>query len=221
MLDVVIPTVGRADRLGPLVANLFATAPMAHQFYVLDEGDQESHEAILEAVSGLGEHPRVSVLRCDGTYPQKTNYGFSRGDGEWVLPTADDVKFHDNWLQEAELAMSIGADVIGTNDLSGMSAQRPTMPIVRRSYAEDPGAAWGEEGTLFSEQYHHNFVDNELWSLAVVRGVATYAPNCVIEHLHPSFGKAEVDATYRKGGLNLERWAHDEELFNDRKAQWG
>jgi hypothetical protein len=61
-------------------------------------------------------------------------------------------------------------------------------------------------------------VDRELWELAIHRGVAAWADDCVIEHLHPSFGKREVDETDRKG--NLSNWEADEALYLERRQQW-
>ena len=98
--------------------------------------------------------------------------------------------------------------VVGTNDLSPATenGEHVTMPIVRRSYIEDPGAVLGERGTVFNEDYHHNFVETELWQLARYRKVTRWSKEIVIEHLHPDWGKREEDATDAEGdALALRR----------------
>jgi hypothetical protein len=137
-----------------------------------------------------------------------------------VLLANDDVVFHPRWFTEANLAFRNGVAVVGPNDLSPSTegGDNATMPIVRRSYIEDPGAAWGEQGTALHEGYHHNYSETELWQLADHRGVAKFVPECIVEHVHPDWAKAEMDDTYWRGAYTNQ--AEDEALFSERRDLW-
>lgn len=216
MIDILIPSLGRADKLAPLMQNIAATTPPTYAvIFVLDEDDAESREALRGYVE-----PGYVVLQ-GGSYPRKTNAGYEFGSSPLVLPTADDVVFYPGWLEAALEAFEDPAiQVVGTRDLSPITADgsHVTMPIIRRSYVEDPGAVWEECGKIFHEGYHHGWVETELWQLAQHRGVAKFAPESIIEHLHPDWGTREPDATDLKG--NAGNKSLDQALFNSRRAQW-
>ena len=220
-IDILVPTLGRDHVLGALIDNIEAmTPPREYRItFVLDSADTASFKRL--SVIGYRDSDAVRWIPQDGTYPVKMNTGYRATYGDLVLPTADDVVFHDGWL---EAALNTLADpsvqVVGTDDLSPATATREhaTMPILRRSYIENPGAVWGERGTVFHEGYSHNFCETETWQLALQRGVTGWAEDCVIEHLHPAWGKRETDDTDRRG--NLQGWDKDEALFRTRQRQW-
>jgi glycosyltransferase involved in cell wall biosynthesis len=215
---IIVPTLGRPQAIAPLMANLRQTTPLIYRVcFVVDRGDTATHEALAALPA---ERDFVSVVH-DGTYPVKTNAGADATDEPLVLPTADDVVFHAGWY-EAALARFEDADVdvVGTYDLTPATAheKHATMPIVRRSYIESPGAALDESGVLFHPGYHHNFVETELWQLACARNAAVFERGSVIEHLHPDWGTREADETDRKG--HGQGWAEDKALFEQRRREW-
>lgn len=214
---IIVPTLGRPQALGLLVSNLRITTPPAYRLcFVVDPDDRASHTAL----SNLGDAPEVLVLSQGGTYPEKTNAGAAATTEPLLLPTADDVVFHPGWYEAAVAHFEAGAAVVGTCDLTPatVKGRHATMPLLTRSYMEDPGAVHGEPGVVFHEGYHHNFVETELWQLACHRRVAVFEPAAVIEHRHPSWGTAEVDDTYRRGALT--GWEADKSLFEQRMARW-
>ncbi len=216
-VTIIVPTLGRPDALGPLVANLRMTTPPVYRVcFVLDPADHASQQALAR----LAEAPEVTALHAPGTYPVKTNAAVAVTDEALVLPTADDVVFHCGWYEAALARFEAGAQVVGTSDLTPATrgGRHATMPLLTRSYLEDPGAAHGEQGVVFHPGYHHNFVETELWQLACHRGVAVFEPASVIEHRHPSWGTAEVDDTYRRGAMT--GWDADRALFEQRMSQW-
>jgi len=222
--DVVIPTRGRAAVLAKLVENLHETAgEQAQPMFVVDPDDNLTWEA-LETCWHEYEG-WVQALEFKGGYPQKANAGAKASGAlsgaEFVLVGGDDVVFHDGWL---DCALDVFRDprlmVVAPNDMSPLAGDNATFPIIRRDYIADPGASWDGPGTLYHPGYVHNFSDTELWTLALKRGVGRYVPECRIEHMHPSWGKAEVDETYRSGGLNSRGWAEDEQRFIRRSKEW-
>lgn len=215
-IGILVPTLGRPEKIGPLASNIADTTPQDRYrlIFVLDHADQDSRQAVHEA-----EFCR-SIL-CDGRYPVKTNAGFRASNDEFVLPTADDVWFRAGWLEAvvAEFA-DLSVHVVGTDDTTPSTADRTmaTMPVLRSSYVNDPGAAWGETGTVFHEGYHHNFVEAETCALATSRGCFGWAEDAVIEHHHPDWGTREMDETDRRG--NRQNWQADRALFEARRAEW-
>ena len=213
---ILVPTLNRPALIVPLAENVRdVTPPGAYSLvFVLDHADMASREAVKAA-------PSARYLLANGTYPQKINAGYRGTNDPLVLPTADDVVFHPGWYEAAAASFRDPVvQVVGTLDLSPATedGSHATMPILRRSYCENPGAAWRETGTVFHEGYHHNYCETETWQLALNRGAARFVRESVIEHCHPAWGKREIDATDRKG--NHVHIDADRDRFHRRQRQW-
>jgi glycosyltransferase involved in cell wall biosynthesis len=213
---ILIPTLGRADALAPLLQNLRQVTEFRYRVYFVVDHDDHETRHVLETMPGFD----FQTVGCDGTFPQKTNAGFEASSEELVAPLADDVVFHAGWLEAVLPHFEAGWQVVGTYDCSPITEDggHVTMPIVRRSYIEDPGAVWGEPGKVFFEGYHHSRVETELWHLALHRDVAIFEKESVIEHCHPAWNSRPVDDTDRKG--NMQNVDADEALFHRRKEGW-
>jgi glycosyltransferase involved in cell wall biosynthesis len=214
---ILIPTLGRAHALAPLLANLRETTPPVYRVcFVVDTADTETRQTIEEMASASDY---FQVFR-NGTYPVKVNAGLAMTSEPLVAPLADDVVFHAGWYEAALSRFKQGAQVVGTLDLTPATAKEKhaTMPIVRRSYISDPGAAFSEPGTLFHEGYHHNAVERELWQLGLHRSVAVFERESVIEHRHHAWNTREPDETDQKG--NMRNWDEDMALYREREALW-
>lgn len=216
---IIVPTLGRPDSLRPLLQSVATTTPVgaAQVVFVVDHEDKPTHD---ELQAAWQQGWRFGRCFEDGTYPEKVNVGYRASDAPFVLPAADDVVFHPGWLEQALAAFEPGVEVVGTNDLTPITSdgQHATMPIVRRSYIEKQGAAFGEPGVVLHEGYHHNFVETELCQLAQQRGVFFSCPASIIEHRHPAWGTREADDTDRKG--NMRNGDEDRQLFEERRARW-
>lgn len=214
-IGILIPTLNRPESIGPLASNIADTTPLGAYslIFVLDHGDHESREAVKAA-----EFCRY--ILCDGTYPVKTNAGYVASNDDLILPTADDVWFREGWLESVEdVFTDPHVQVVGTDDTTPATADRThaTMPVIRRSYIEDPGCVWNDPGKVFWEGYHHTHVETEVWQLAEHRGVAAWS-DAVIEHRHPDWGTRDADSTDEKG--NRQGWDEDRAAFEARKAEW-
>jgi Glycosyl transferase family 2 len=215
-IAIVTATRGRAHLLPGLVENVHETAPAGtcELLFVVDDDDLETLEA-------LGSLDARTIAGNGGGYPAKVNQGFHATTEPFVLVSNDDVRFHDGWL-DAGLSpfMDPTVGVVGPSDLSPATADgnAATFPIVRREYIETVGGAFDEPGQVLHEGYHHNFSETELWELARHRGVAHHAAGCVIEHLHPDWGKGDEDETYRRGAR--ANWDLDARRFTNRRDKW-
>ena len=213
---ILVPTLGRPGSIVPLAENVRDVTPEGAYslVFVLDHADAASRDEVRRA-------PGARYLLADGTYPEKINAGYRGTNDPLVLPTADDVVFHAGWYESAAAAFHDPVvQVVGTLDLSPATADgsHATMPILRRPYCEDPGAAWRETGTVFYEGYHHNYCETETWQLALARGATRFVRESVVEHCHPAWGKRAADDTDRRG--NLARVDADRDRFHRRQRQW-
>lgn len=218
-IAIVIPTMGRAELLFPLAWNIARTTPTGvfQIYFVANVEDNLTQEAILKI-----EGPVQMVMAHKRGYPCAVNAGVREVKERWVAIVNDDVRFHDGWLKGLFDVMTPTTSVIATNDLSPHTANGDacTQPVVERRYIETYGGAWDEPGVTMHEGYWHNFSETELYDVARSRGVATYAPGSIIEHLHPDWGKAEIDDTYLAGSKKPGTWEHDHDLYVERAAQW-
>lgn len=133
---------------------------------------------------------------------RKVNRGFTSSLEPWVLFVGEDVGFHPGWDTAAMDAADSRFHVVGTNDLGHpkvLAGEHATHMLLRRSYVDAVGGGWGPPGVVMHEGYRHWFADDEIVLAAKQRGAWVAARNCVIEHLHPAWGKAADDDVYRLG----------------------
>lgn len=212
-LVVIVPTRGRAVRLRSLV-NIFAeVTPEPYRIlFVVDPDDNRSRRA----TKGMN-----LVTEDRFTFPRKVNLGIAATDEEFVLVAADDVRPHPGWFEAARQKTSEGFGFIATNDLGNkevMAGRLATLPFVTRWYIHR-GTVDGDG--LYHEGYHHNGADREASETAQVRGAFAYAPDSIVEHLHPNYGKNGLDDTYREGGFHRAGNIADKELYCRRSHLWG
>lgn len=216
---VLIPVLGRPEHAEPFMASLRASTGLATAYAICDEGDEDARNAwkaagaIVVGITANGDDP--------GTFARKVNIGRRYSAEPWMLLVGSDVRFHPGWLDQALAAAGERYHVIGTNDLGNprvMAGDHATHPLIRRSYVDKVGASWDGPGVVAHEGYRHWFVDDEIVTAAKQREVWAPALASWVEHLHPLFGKAEQDETYRLGQLHIEA---DKALFEARLKEHG
>lgn len=169
----------------------------------LDDGD--TFIAWLKAATLYPElqADRHTYLRSMGSFAEKVNRGFEISTEPWVLLVGDDVQFHRGWLDQVmATAADTGAAVVGTNDLGNpavLAGAHATHMLISREYIEKRGASLDGPGIVCHEGYRHWYVDNEIVELARKRGVWAPCLAAHIEHLHPLFGKGQMDEVYLVG----------------------
>lgn len=208
MLDILIPVLGRPQRVGPLLDNISATTDVPHRvLFLCSVGDEDEIAAVSETGAN---YLLLDAPPANGQFAKKINLGFRETSQEWLFLAADDVLFHPGW---ASIALRHAVHVISTNDRANYFVRQGLLavhPLVRRTYIEEQGGSLDGPGSIYHEGYSHNFVDCELSVIARHRGVFAFARDSVVEHLHPAFGKAENDDTYLIGFRDFEQ---DRELF--------
>jgi hypothetical protein len=214
---VIVPVLNRPGNAEPFMATLRASTGLATVYAIADADDRDTANAWKEAgaivlgITAGGDDP--------GTFAQKVNIGYRESQASWLFLTGDDVRFHPGWLDHAQAAAADGRyHVIGTNDLANprvLAGEHATHLLVRRSYVDERGASWDGPGVVAHEGYRHWWVDDEVVTVAKQRKVWTMALGSRVEHLHPAFGKGQMDATYELGAKHV---AADKKLFEERMA---
>lgn len=219
---VVVPVMRRPQNAEPFMRSLRASTGLATAYAVVDDQDEATRAAW--AAAGA----RVVDFADDtgpGTFAEKVNAGFRRlpvFDDEyapWLFLVGDDVRFEPGWLDHAQAVASDHHHVIGTNDLANprvLAGEHATHLLVRRSYVDEVGASWDGPGIVAHEGYGHWYVDDEIVTAAKQRGVWAMALGSRVEHLHPLWGTAPDDETYRLGQARAKA---DAELFRARLRQ--
>ena len=203
MIDVLIPVLARPQNAAKVAESLKVTREPYRLVFICSPNDHEQ----IKASRAQAETWVVPWKPGAGDYARKINWAARQTDSEWIFTGADDIIFHADW---DEAALRDGHRVIGTNDLHNPSVKAGTHAthfLIARSWLE-------ERGEIFHEGYDHWYVDNELVNVARKQGEWGFAADSHVEHLHPHWGLAEPDDTYRKG---TRRARQDAALYRSRR----
>jgi hypothetical protein len=216
-LAVLVPVLRRPWRAQPTVDAFAATTdPPWRLLFVCTPGD----DGEIEAVRATGADHLIAPFDAGpGDWARKINHAYRQTDDDLLLLAADDVAPRAGWSAEVRRAAEMGYGVIGTNDLGNphvMSGALSTHPVVARWYADSCGTIDGP-GRVVDEGYRHNFVDNELAGTAQLRKAWAFCSDAVVEHLHPSWGKAPLDEIYHLGRSGFDQ---DRDRFVGRRERW-
>jgi hypothetical protein len=209
---VIVPVLHRPANAEPFIRSLRASTGLADVVAVADEDDVLTIAAWQEV--------GVDVLKgTEHTFAEKVNRAYRERGAAYdaLFLCGDDVTFYPGWLDQAQwCAVNADAAVVGTNDLGNprtMQGEHGTHLLVSRSYVDEVGAGWDGPKVLAHEGYRHWFVDDEIVTAAKQRNVWVSALGSIVEHHHPFWGKAKMDATYQEGS---ESQKADEALFSAR-----
>lgn len=195
---VLVPVLGRPHEVAPLLRSLQRATPEPHRvLFIASDGDTDQIKAVKAAGADL-----MVVPAERGTYACKINAGYRATTEPLLFTGADDLHFHPGWLTAAQ-AMIGPAEVVGTDDGGGNprvgDGRHSCHSLFTRSYIEERSGVVDEPGTVLHEGYGHAYCDDEFILTADRRGVYAHCPDAVVEHLHPFFGKGQMDDTYRLG----------------------
>lgn len=205
-IAILIPTLGRGDRLAAIVANIEQTTPEPHHVYFI----AESHD--VDSLSkALHSTARLIINDHKPNYAGAINCAYERTKEPFLFAAADDLVFHPGWATAAMAEFDVPAiQVVGTNDLGNsyvLAGQHATHYLVKRSYLDEIGGDGDFDHTFLPEIYDHNYTDTHFIAVAQKRSVFAPCLSSVVEHFHPAFGKAKMDATYERGNreYNVDR----------------
>lgn len=193
-LVIIVPMLGRAHRVNPLLESIQKTAHGARVLFMVTPGDHEVCATIDDAGGQWFPVPYYPI----GDYARKINAGYRLTDESLIFMAADDLLFHPGWVDAIRKQLAPGIGVVGTNDLGSprvMTGEHSTHSLITREYADTYGLI-DQPGSILYEGYPHEWVDDELVGTAKHRGAWAMALDSHVEHLHPNWGKAPNDPMY-------------------------
>lgn len=200
-LVVIVPVLRRAHRVAPLIESLHAATPEPHRVvFVASANDRPMIDEVLRVAELMPDGLSLEVLAPSkvGDYARKINYVAASSAEPFLFLGADDLHFHPGWYPAARALLGDGIGVVGTQDLAptdrARTGQHATHFLVAREYV-DRGTI-DEPGKLLHEGYPHEYVDDEFVGTAKKRKAWAFAADSIVEHLHPSWGKAPRDPLY-------------------------
>lgn len=216
MIAILVPVLGRAQQIQPLLQSIAGTTTAEYQVVLIFSPNDEAIHAA-QAVDATVLTTTWPAGHAD--YAKKLALGLQKTVEPWIFQGATDLVFHPNWDTEAlKVARQTHAGVIGTNDLGNPLVQRgqhSTHSLISREYLDTWGGTADDSGLIFSEAYDHQWSDSEFIETARRRHQFAFARKSIVEHLHPHWGKAEMDDTYEKA----HRATHaDLKLFMGRRG---
>lgn len=212
---VLVPMLGRADKLPTLVDSLHRTAPAARLLFLCTTTDAETVVACKQHGDFLAFPPQPV-----GDYAAKINEGVRATDEPLLFFGAIDIEFQPGWLEAATAHLSESVRVVGTNDLANprvMRGEHATHFLVARDYATKPLIDGDADGPLFTG-YVHEYVDDEFLGTAKARHAYAFAADSYVRHRHPHFDPTAVwDDSYR--GMT-GRMRRSRRLYQRRRRLW-
>lgn len=215
MIAILVPCLARAHQIQPLLDNIAEVTTITHRVILIcSPNDPATVTALNTSATTLITNWKPD--RAD--YAKKIALGFTETTEPWIFQAATDLVFHPNWDTNAmDVANRHGKGVIGTNDLGNplvMKGRHSTHSFISRDYIERYGGTADNSGIVFSEQYDHQWCDTEFIETAKRRRQFISAQHSIVEHLHPHWGKAEYDKTYKKATRATQE---DQKLFMERR----
>lgn len=219
---IIIPMLARPHRVQPVVDSIRKATTVDHTImFVCTSTDQAVIEAV-EAIDAVDPGVRFDILDPNerGDYAKKINHAYQVTDEPFLFLGADDLLFYRGWFEAARKAMTRpGIGVVGTQDKANARVRRglhATHSLVSREYVDAHGTI-DEDGKVLHEGYLHEFVDDEFVETAKARKAFAFEHRSVVEHLHPTVGKAQWDPLYQ---AQAHRMRADRTVFHARRKLW-
>jgi hypothetical protein len=215
---VLIPMLGRAHLVEPLVDNLRSTGEIPVLFLC----SPDDHDVIVECNRTQEDVIVVDWVPGRADYAKKINLGYRETTEAWVFTGASDLVFYPHWDSIALMVGArVSAGVVGTQDKGNPYVKRglqSTHSLVSRDYiSEFGGATFDKTGVVYSEAYDHQYIDIELVETAKLRKRWAFAKRSIVEHRHPAWDTAPLDKTYEKAWRES---IQDHQLYQRRMARF-
>lgn len=219
---IVVPVLARPWRIRPVLESIKRATVDPHVLLVASSHDTAVQMACAEASQIIASMAWITIPYQEvGDYARKCNYAYLISSEPFLFTAADDLEFHPGWLEAAMEKMADPAiGVVGTQDLCNylvLQGVHSTHSLIRRTYVDRFGLI-DQPGLVLNPDYPHEFSDDEVVETAKHRKAWAFAPGAIVEHLHPSCGKAEWDDLYND---NSERNRVGSALFHQRRHLWG
>ena len=204
---VLYPTKGRPkqarERLSALLSQDTPEGVELEVIAAVCEDDIETR-TMIAGLRAYGDRLLVTIRDSDTTSVEGWNQAYkvaaNRG-AYWHVLGADDIVFHDGWLDEAVRIVRLGnVGVIGFNDLQTNIDNYAPHFMLSEYFADVYQDDW-----MIPPAYKTWWFDREICERAKALGQYAPAWNAILEHRHPDWKTAPMDDTYK------EAWPHHDE----------
>jgi len=207
MISVLFPTTGRPERAEQCLRQLLATTD-GHDIEVIAAVDRDPQTA--RRIATL-----VDVLLYATDYrgcSKAWNDCLAEANGDPVVFAADDLEWHEGWLDHALETLAEFPDgwgLVGFND-GHWSAELSTHYLMSRRFIVEVLG-----GVVAWDWYRHSFNDLEVNDRAKAAGRYAWCENARVTHHHWLFGDRDKDATDTR---TLGDHAEAERVYKERRA---
>lgn len=241
-LAIIIPLFKRTKNVERVYESAMAATPDARVLFVASEHDDVVRDMLdalrleYEVIPGTGGEY--------GDYARKINAGYrATAPLPLIFTGADDLLFHDGWYEAARALISLGESstqvlsrgatltgpfellnhhvgVVGTVDNCNprtIRGEHSTHSLVARWYAVQGGAI-DVGDCIYSEEYAHEYCDDELVAVARKRESYAHSFGPPVEHVHMLTNPSLDDEVYQHG---RSRTRLSRRTFIMRSRFWG
>lgn len=182
---VIVPTRDRNEKCKEFAAEFFANSTISDLLFGLDDDNHHTYDRISGALYDV--NPR---MRLNGTlnflakkYAEHYEYISFMGDDHRIRTKNWDSKIYEE-IKNTEFSVAYGNDLIQKEKL-------PTAVIMDSKIIQ-------RLGYMSPPSLTHLFLDNFWKDLGYNLGTLRYFGDVIIEHMHYSTGKADVDTLYEE-----------------------
>ena len=194
-ISICVPSRGRPHKLKAMIESSLSLAKNSEEIEFLIYADDDDL-----SMSNFS-HPNAIVLRGKRQAISKmTNFLASISRGSLIMYAADDIIFRTkNWdliVFEHYVSSPHKVCLIHGEDLGQNAIKIATHGFISRDL-------YNLLGYLLPNFFKADFCDTWVTEICVKSGTRTFDPKLIIEHMHPTWGKAPIDATYRSTKVSL------------------
>jgi hypothetical protein len=163
-----------------------ASHPADIEFIVYTDTDDVTMEDFYHTNAKMLTGQKTSISKM-------TNKCYAESTGKILMYAADDIVFKtkdwDAMILDTVAKNKLDFFLLHGDDLGQKSKKIATHGFVSRSFTE-------RLGYLLPPYFYADFCDTWITSIADHSNSRIHLKSLIIEHLHPSWGKAEFDETY-------------------------
>jgi hypothetical protein len=194
-ISICVPSRGRPLQLKAMIESSLNLAESTEgiEFLIYADDDDLSMTKF--------SHPSATVLRGKRqTISTMTNLLASVSRGSLIMYAADDIIFRtENWdsLVLEHYANSVHKICLIHGEDLGQDANKiATHGFISRDL-------YKLLGYILPNFFKADFCDTWMTEICVQSGTRSFDPNLIIEHMHPAWGKAPIDDTYRSTKISF------------------
>ena len=188
-ISICVPSRGRPLQLNAMIESSLDLAKNSQgiEFLIYADDDDLSMANF--------SHPLATVLRGKRQAISKmTNLLASISQGSLIMYAADDIIFRtknwDSMVLEHYASSEHKICLIHGEDLGQDAIKIATHGFISRDL-------YKLLGYILPNYFKADFCDTWMTEICAKSGTRMFDPNLIIEHMHPTWGKARIDDTYR------------------------